>query len=182
MIYLQRARPRQEAGFLKEVQSRSLAKDDQEAGEVSSETKPTFIDLVELADDVQTYFRELVLEEVEEKWQKVLDGVLLSEQRREATDLGGESCPDVLRCILAQVSDTRNDPEQDHLFLEQFREPWVPVNVSVTTDRGLRTGDLTRGSGANLSLVVLQKLDVMSNQLLADKILSNGLCQLMTES
>jgi hypothetical protein len=53
-----------------------VAKDDQEAGAVARGTKPAFIDLIEFADDVQTYFRELVLEKVEEKWKKVFDGVL----------------------------------------------------------------------------------------------------------
>jgi hypothetical protein len=60
------------------------------------EREPTIIDLVEFADDVQTYFRELVLEEVEEKRKKVFDGVLFSEQRCKATDLGGKSRSDML--------------------------------------------------------------------------------------
>jgi hypothetical protein len=78
--------------------------------------------LIELADNVQTYFREFVLEEVKEKREEMFDGELFTKQRRKATDLGGKSCPDVLRRILTQVSDTRNDSEEDHLFLEQFRE------------------------------------------------------------
>jgi hypothetical protein len=52
--------------------------------------------LIEFADDVQTDLWELVLEEVEEKREEVFDGELLSEQRCEATDLGGKSRPDVL--------------------------------------------------------------------------------------
>lgn len=44
------------------------------------------------------------------------------------------------------------------------------------------TRNLTRGSSADLSFVVLQELDIVSNQLFADKILSNGLCQLMEKA
>ena len=98
-------------------------KDDQGAGTPpSSGTKHTFIDLIEFADNIQTNLRELILEEVEEKRQKVFDGGLLPQERCEATDLCGEGRPDVLRRILTQVPHTWNDPEEDHLFLEQFRE------------------------------------------------------------
>lgn len=123
MIYPRRARPRQEAGSRKEVQSRSLWKDDQEAAAISRERKPTFIDLIEFANDVQTYFREFVLEKVEEKRKKVFDGVLFPKQRSKTADLGGKSSSDMLRRVLTQVSYTWNDPEEDYLFLEQFREP-----------------------------------------------------------
>jgi len=57
---------------------------------------PTFVDLIEFADDIQTDLRELVLEEVEEKWEKVFNGWLLPKQWCEAADLGGKSCSDVL--------------------------------------------------------------------------------------
>ena len=40
-------------------------------------TKPTCVDLIKFADDVQTNLWELVLEEVKEKRQKVFDGELL---------------------------------------------------------------------------------------------------------
>jgi len=93
-------------------------KDDQGPGTLACETGPTFVDLIQLADDVQTDLRELVFEEVEEEWEKVFNGRLLPEQRCEATDLGGKSRPDMLRCILTQVPDTWDDPEEDHLFLE----------------------------------------------------------------
>ena len=83
---------------------------------------PTFVDLIKFADDIQTDLRELVLEEVEEKWKKVFDGRLLSKQWREATDLGGKSCSDMLRRILTQVPDTWNDPDENDLLLERFRE------------------------------------------------------------
>lgn len=56
----------------------------------------TFINLIKFADDVQTDFRELVLEEVEEKREKVFNGGLFPKQRCEATDLGGKSRPDML--------------------------------------------------------------------------------------
>ena len=59
-------------------------------------TVPTFVDLIEFADDVQTDLWELILEEVKEKWEEVFDGELLPEQWREATDLGGKGRPDVL--------------------------------------------------------------------------------------
>ena len=139
----------------------------------------TFVDLIEFADDVQANLWELVLEEVEEKRKKVFNCELLPKQWCEPADLGGESRPDMLRRILTQVPDTWDDSKEDDLFLEQFRESWAPVNVSVTDDHKSRTRNLTRGSSANLSFVVLQELDVMSDQLFADKILSNGLRQLM---
>ena len=58
--------------------------------------RPTFVDLIEFADYIQTDLWELVLEEVEEKWEKVFDGRLLPKQRCEATYLGGKSRSDVL--------------------------------------------------------------------------------------
>ena len=143
------------------------------------EAKPTFIDLIEFADNIQTNLRELVFEEVEEKRQEVFDGGLLPQERCEATDLCGESRPDVLRRILTQVSHTWNDPEENHLFLEQFRETWTLISVSTTNDYESPTGNLTRGSSTNFSFIVLQKLNVMSNQFLADEVLPNGLRQLM---
>ena len=85
----------------------------------------------------------------------------------------------MLRRVLTQVSHTWNDPEEDHLFLEQFRKTWTPVSISVTSDYESPTGNLTRGSSTNFSFIVLQKLNVMSNQFFADKVLSDGLCQLM---
>jgi len=72
------------------------AKDDQKVNTVLREAKRTFVDLIQFADDVQTNLWELVLEEMEEKRQKVFDGRLLPEQRCEATDLGGKSRPDML--------------------------------------------------------------------------------------
>lgn len=99
-----------------------MAEDDQEAGTVPCEESPTFVDLIEFADDIQAYFRELVLEKVEEKRKKVFDGELFPKQWREATDLGGKSRSDMLRCILTQVSNAWHDPEENHLLLEHFRE------------------------------------------------------------
>jgi len=49
----------------------------------------------------------------------------------------------------------------------------------VAGDYESRTGNLTRGGSPDLGLVILQKLNVVSNQLFADKVLSDGLCQLM---
>ena len=57
---------------------------------------PTFVDLIEFADDIQANLRELVLEEVEEEREKVFDGRLLPKQRCEATYLGGKSRSDML--------------------------------------------------------------------------------------
>jgi hypothetical protein len=97
-----------------------VAKHDQEAGRVPCKTKFTFVDLIEFADDIQAYFRELVFKKVEEKRKKVFDSELFTKQWREATDLGGKSRPDVLRSILAQVSNAWHDTEENHLFLEHF--------------------------------------------------------------
>jgi hypothetical protein len=80
---------------------------------------------------------------------------------------------------LTQIPDAWDDSKEDDLFLEQFREALTPVNFSLTNDGGSHTGNLTRGGGADLGFVVFQELDVMSYQLFADKVLSNGLCQLM---
>ena len=63
-------------------------------------------------------------------------------------------------------------------FSSDFENPRPPVNLSVINDWEPRTGNLTRGGGSDLSFVILQKLDVMPDQLFANKVLANGLCQL----
>lgn len=60
------------------------------------EMTSTCVNLIELADNVQSDLRKLVLEEMEEKRKKVFDGGLLPEQRCKATYLGGKGRPDVL--------------------------------------------------------------------------------------
>jgi len=67
-------------------------------------------------------------------------------------------------------------------FSSDFENPRPPPRQCLSTNNcGSPTRNLTRGSGADLSFVVLQKLDVMSDQLLADEVLPNGLCQLMKQ-
>ena len=80
------------------------------------------VDSLELADDVQPDFGEFVLEQVEEQGQKVLDGGVLAKQRSEASDLVSDGSTDVLRLVLAKVSDARNDARQNDFLLEQLCE------------------------------------------------------------
>lgn len=88
-----------------------MKKDDQKTGTGTHGTNPTFVHLIEFADNVQTYFRELILQKVEEKREQVFNSGLFPEQRSKATDLGGKGRPDVLRRILTQIPDTWYNPE-----------------------------------------------------------------------
>ena len=97
MICPPQARLQQGAGFQIEAQSRSLgAEGNQEVDTALCEATLTFVDLVEFANDVQSDLRELVLEEVEKKREKVFDCGLFPKQRCEAAYLGGESRPNML--------------------------------------------------------------------------------------
>ena len=85
-------------------------------------TLRTGVDLVELADDVQPHLWEFVLEEMQEKREKVFDSRLLSEERCKAGNLVRDSGTDMLRRVLAEVADTGNDAEQDDFLVEELGE------------------------------------------------------------
>ena len=84
--------------------------------------KQTFVDGLQLADDVQPHLWEFVLEEMQEKREKVFDSLLLSEERCKAGNLVRDSGTDMLRRVLAEVSDTGNDAEQDDFLVEELGE------------------------------------------------------------
>lgn len=69
------------------------------------------VDCFQFADDVQTDFWELILEEVQEKREEVLDGRLFAEEGRKAGDLVRDRSANVLRAILAKVPYAGDDTE-----------------------------------------------------------------------
>lgn len=59
---------------------------------------------------------------MQEQRQKVLNGGVLAKQRSKASDLVSDGGTDVLRLVLAKVSDARNDARQNDFLLEQLCE------------------------------------------------------------
>ena len=67
------------------------------------------IDTVKLGNDVQTNFRGLVLQQLEEKRQKIIDGDWFAENRSQAANMIGQGSANVLRVVMSQVFDARHD-------------------------------------------------------------------------
>lgn len=57
---------------------------------------------------------------MEEKREKVFDGRIFAQQRSETTDLVRQRSANVLGCILAQISDARDNTPQDNFLFEEL--------------------------------------------------------------
>ena len=57
---------------------------------------------------------------MEEQREEMLNGSILAEERCKAADLVGKGCTDMLRNVLAQITDTRHYPREHNFLLEQL--------------------------------------------------------------
>lgn len=83
----------------------------------------------------------------------------------QSTNLVCESSPDVLRCIVRQVTDAGYDACQDDLSFDKFRETWESNKIN-TDDRHENvnrngTRNLTSSGGPYFCLVVFQELNIL---------------------
>jgi hypothetical protein len=123
----------------------------------------TVVDRLELRDDVQTNVREFVLEHLEEHGKEMRNGLVLSEDGRETTDLCAERSANVLRLIGDQLLDARHDLVKQCLALEKCAE----------------AGNLPSNRAADLRLCVLEKLDESWYKVAVDNFLIDSLCDLL---
>ena len=80
----------------------------------------TFVDHLELADQVETDLAELVLKQLEEEGKKVLDSGLVTEEGSEAGDLHSEGGSNMLARVGVEVLDAGQDPGEDDYSVDQL--------------------------------------------------------------
>lgn len=82
----------------------------------------TIVDHLELSDQVQSDFGELVLQQRKEEGQEVFLSSLLPEERSQPADLLGERGSDVLGAVGRQGSDARKNPGEDDVPVNKLSE------------------------------------------------------------
>lgn len=92
------------------------------------------VDDLELRDDVESDFGELVLEKLEEEGEEVFDSRVVAEEGRETRDLARERGADVLGSVGREVADAGHDAVQDGVTVNELGEP-CNHDVSTSTRR-----------------------------------------------
>lgn len=87
----------------------------------------TGVNELKLADDIQTHFREFVLQETQKLGEGGAQMVMsLPTGGREPADLVGKRSPNVLGNVLAQVAHRWDYPgEYDFSFAKLMLQPWM---------------------------------------------------------
>jgi hypothetical protein len=118
---------------------------------------------------------------MQEERQQMLDRRISAEEGSQTRNLRGKGSPNMLRAILRQVSNAGDNPGQDDFFVKEFRKTCgrgMRSDVS-KFEMQLRTRNLTSASGPNFCFIILQKLHVLPDQLLPDKLYTDGFRELI---
>jgi hypothetical protein len=85
----------------------------------------TFVDHLELANEVEPDLAEVVLEQLEEQGQELLNGSIGAQERGQAGDLHSDSSPDVLARVGGQILDAGEDSSENDVSVDELREAWM---------------------------------------------------------
>eukprot|EP00128_Syssomonas_multiformis_P009478 Colp12_sorted_trinity150504_noHs@19184 len=124
------------------------------------------VDRVKLGDDVETYFRELVLQKLEEQRKQVLDGAILAQNWSQRHNDRRDSSTNMLGTINSQLLDSRKYFLEDSLLTDG--------RIQVLAEVGNSEG----GSGPNLGFVIFKKTNIGSNHVVLGNFRTNSLLKL----
>lgn len=99
----------------------------------------TFVDLLELADDVQPDIREFVLQQVQEERKKVVDGGCVTKERCKPRDLVCKGGSHMLRVVLTKVPNKGYNAGDDNFWFQQLRKTFKDDNgLMKTSEKAIR--------------------------------------------
>lgn len=85
----------------------------------------TFVDELELADQLKSDVRLFILEKLQEQRKEVFDRSLLAQQRSESTDVSSKGSFNVRGLVAGKVSDTRKKSGKDGVRINELGETYT---------------------------------------------------------